>query len=53
MPTHQGRDSNGSYYQWGNHGKRYYYVTGNKRSRELARNKANRQGVAIKASGWR
>lgn len=52
MPVHSGKDSKGSYYQWGNSGKKYYYISGNKRSREVAKKKAHKQGVAIHASGW-
>ena len=51
MPVHRGRDSNGPYYQWGNR-KKYYYVAGNRTSREKAREKARRQAIAIYASGW-
>lgn len=44
MPTHQGQDARGKYYQWGNQ-KKYYY--NNKASRKLAKKKAIRQGIAI------
>lgn len=53
MPTHRGVDSKGPYFQWGNHGKKYYYVPNNKRSRELARSKAHKQGIAVRMTGWR
>jgi len=53
MPTHRGVDSKGSYYQWGNSGKKYYYISGNERSRNIAKNKAKKQAIAIYASGWR
>ena len=53
MPVHKSRDSTGSYYQWGSHGKKYYYVCGNKQSRDLAKNKATKQGIAAHANGWR
>jgi hypothetical protein len=36
MPVQRGKDRKGSYYQWGDSGKRYYYETGNKDSREAA-----------------
>lgn len=43
MPVHRGPN----YYQWGVHGKKYYYILGDKGSREAARSKAARQGRAI------
>jgi hypothetical protein len=53
MPVHRGQDSKGPYYQWGNHGKRYYYTANNTRSRELAKGKAELQGRAARANGYR
>lgn len=53
MPVKRGSDSKGSYYQWGNSGKKYYYKTGNRDSRERAKAKAHRQAKAIYASGYR
>lgn len=50
MPVQQGKDSNGSYFQWGEHGKKYYYDPKSDRSKEIARKKAAKQGRAIKAS---
>lgn len=50
MPVERGRDSNGPYYRWGEHGKKYYYEPNNERSRKIAEEKAARQGRAIKAS---
>ena len=52
MPVHIGHDKKGSYYQWGNSGKKYYYKTGQKKSREYAKKKAAKQGIAVHASGW-
>lgn len=45
MPIYKGKDSKGSYYQWGQHGKKY-------RGRG-ARSKAARQGRAAYANGYR
>ena len=45
MPVHSGKDSKGTYYQWGHHGKKYYGKDG--------RAKAEKQGRAIKATGWK
>jgi hypothetical protein len=53
MPVHNGKDAKGPYYQWGNSGKKYYYVSGNKQSRENAKKKSHQQAVAIHAHGWR
>lgn len=53
MPIHRGTDSKGPFYRWGETGKKYYYISGSKRSRDLAYKKAHKQAVAIYASGWR
>lgn len=52
MPIHRGHDAIGYYYQWGNIGKRYYYIPGNVKSENTARNKSNKQARAIYASGY-
>jgi hypothetical protein len=49
MPVHRKKNINGPYYQWGNHGKKYYYKINNEKSRKLAKDKAKLQGRAIKA----
>jgi hypothetical protein len=51
MPVHSGHDSLGDYYQWGQHGKRYYYDT--PEGKEKAYESALRQARAIYASGYR
>jgi hypothetical protein len=53
MPIRRGKDSEGSYFVWGSHGKRYYYIPGDKISTELAYKKAQRQATAAYAHGWR
>lgn len=50
MPTRRGTDSKGSFYRYGQSGKKYYYTPGNSTSRERAEKKANAQGRAIKTS---
>ncbi len=50
MPVINGRDSSGSYYKWGENGKKYYYISNNSQSRNLAKEKALKQGRAIHAS---
>jgi hypothetical protein len=46
MPVHSGKDSKGSFYQWGSRTK-YYYTPGNKASRNRAKQLATMQGIAI------
>ncbi len=53
MPVHPGKDSKGSYYQWGNSGKKYHYKAGDKASREKAKSDAARQGRVAHANGYR
>lgn len=52
MPVRRGNDSKGPYYQWGESGKKYRYQAGDKSSRAKAKQKAERQGRAIRASGY-
>ena len=52
MPVHRGKDSKGSYYQWGDSGKKYRYETGDDKSRKAAKAKATKQGQAAHASGY-
>jgi len=54
MPTKCGKkDSKGTYCQWGSHGAHYYYTPGDKASMEKARKKADAQGAAAYAHGYR
>ena len=53
MPVQRGKDIKGPFYRWGDHGKKYYYVAGNARSRGYAYDKALTQGRAIKASQFK
>jgi len=39
-------------YKWGKQGKCYTYKLGDKVSRQKAKNKAKKQGKAIKAGGY-
>lgn len=48
MPIHEGEDSIGKYFQYGEEHK-YYYGRG-RMSKEKAREAARKQGVAIKIS---
>jgi hypothetical protein len=52
MPIRRGHDDLGPYYRWGSQ-KKYYYIAGNKKSRESAYRKAVRQAQAIYAHGYR
>lgn len=47
MPTHSGHDKQGSFYQWGSSGKKYYYHS--KSGQSAAKAKANAQGQAVHA----
>jgi len=47
MPVHRGKDEKGAFYQWGNQ-KRYYYIVGDKLSRNSAKKRAEAQGEAIR-----
>ena len=53
MPVHRGKDSDGPFYQWGDSGKKYHYESGDESSRKKAKGKAERQGKAARASGYR
>ena len=52
MPIHKGIDSHGHYFQWGNHGAKYYYQINNKKSIDEAYDKALKQMHAIYWSGY-
>jgi hypothetical protein len=52
MPVRRREDKDGPYYQWGDSGKKYRYEAGDAKSREAAKAKAERQGRAIRASGY-
>ena len=49
MPVHRGIDSKTGrpFFQWGQHGKKYFYTSGDIQSRQKAKAKAARQGRAI------
>lgn len=53
MPIFRRRDADGPFYQWGDRGAKYHYISGNKRSREFAYNKAAKQAGAAYAHGYR
>lgn len=50
MPLHRARDRHGPYYAYGYSGKRYYYISGNKKSRLIALNKSIQQMKAIEVN---
>jgi hypothetical protein len=52
MPVQRSKDSKGPYYRWGESGKKYHYEPGNKTARREAREKAEKQGRAARASGY-
>lgn len=54
MPVKKHTDDKGrQYYQYGKHGKKYYFTKGDSRSKYEARWKAIRQGKAISVSMFR
>lgn len=53
MPINRKKDTKGYYYQWGNHGKKYYYTANNPRSRDMAKSKAVKQAQAVYSSGYK
>ena len=53
MPVNRRRDKRGGFFQWGDHGKKYYYTIGDKTSREEAKRKATLQGRAAFTNGYR
>ena len=53
MPTKTGKDSKGCFARWGDHGKKYYYECGNRKAREAAKKKADKQGRAAYAHGYK
>ncbi|MDR3593233.1 hypothetical protein [Clostridium sp.] len=48
MPVHKGIEKGQPYFQWGEHGKKYFYIAGNKPTLDYAKAKAKLQGRAIK-----
>lgn len=52
MPVQCNKDKVGPFCRWGQHGKKYYYIKGNSRSKQISISKAKKQGIAIHASGW-
>jgi hypothetical protein len=53
MPVKRGKDSDGPFYRWGKSGKKYRYSSGDRSGRESARKKAEKQGVAARAAGYK
>jgi hypothetical protein len=52
MPVRRGKDTNGSFYQWGDSGAKYHYRAGDRAARKRAKEKAERQGRAARARGY-
>ena len=50
MPVQLDKDKEGCYARWGNEGAKYYYKCNDKTSKEQARKKAIKQGIAITIS---
>lgn len=52
MPTRTGKDKKGCFARWGSKTK-YYYKCGDKAARERAKKKADKQGQAAYAAGYK
>jgi hypothetical protein len=52
MPTRFGKDKTGCYARWGS-GKKYYYKCGDKSARARAKARADKQGAAAHAGGYK
>lgn len=53
MPVKRSKDGDGPYYRWGESGEKYHYEAGNEASRKAAKAKAQRQGRAARAAGYK
>ena len=53
MPVARHQTSEGSYYQWGEHGKKYFLDPADPASEAEAKRKAGLQGRAAHAHGYR
>ena len=53
MPVQTKQDDKGCYAQWGNSGAKYYYKCGDAAARQQAIERANKQGRAAYASGYK
>ena len=53
MPIKQGKDKEGSFFKWGQSGKKYHFDKNDPQSRERARKKTEAQQKAIYGSGYK
>jgi hypothetical protein len=53
MPVTMKTDPNGHYFQWGEHGTKYYFDENDDEAKRNAEDKARRQGRAAYARGYR
>jgi hypothetical protein len=52
MPVEKHHTSEGWYYQWGEHGKKYFFDPDDPRAEAQAKESAGRQGRAAHAHGY-
>ncbi len=52
MPIHKSKDISGNYFQWGQHGHKYYFNPMNASSIYYAHQKALKQAQAIYSNGY-
>jgi hypothetical protein len=53
MPVEKHHASEGWYYQWGEHGRKYFFNPDDPKGETLAKKNAERQGRAAYAHGYR
>lgn len=53
MPIKQYEKDGKYYFQWGNHGKQYFFNPNSKRSQTIALNKCKQQMKAIFSNGYK
>jgi len=52
MPVRKGKDQKGCYYRYGSQ-KKYHFKCGSKSGASRAKRKAEKQGKAIRSTGWK
>lgn len=53
MPVQRCTKNGKPAYRWGKSGKAYTYTAGDEESRKRAKKKAEKQGIAVRGTGWR
>ena len=53
MPVQKATKNGRPGYRWGSSGKVYTYTPGDEEGRKRAKKKAEKQGQAVRSTGWR